>query len=109
MGSGFSATSRGRARPTPISLVVTEFAETGGRSPAPASREGPHLDRLADRIADARRPVERSHFVRRLDQVEAAQLLLRLGERPVGALRPAGSAADDLRLARFAEPRREDE
>src|SRR3954452_7132311 len=108
MGSGFSATSRGRARPTPISLVVTEFAETGGRSPAPASREGPHLDRLADRLADAgqpdaraplpdrmpdaRRPVECSHFVRRLDQVEAAQLLLRLGERPVGALRPAGSA-----------------
>src|SRR5688500_15132192 len=76
---------------------------------AAAPDERPDLDRLANRLADARRPLERGLDRGCLDQVEAPDVLLGFGEGPVGALRLARPAPDDPGLGRFAEPSREQE
>src|SRR5919112_2727795 len=75
---------------------------------AAAPDEWPDLDRLADRLADTRRPIERGLDRGCLDQVEAPDVLLGLGEGPVGALRLA-RPADDPGSGRLAEPGREQE
>src|SRR3954471_11043510 len=78
-------------------------------SAAAASGQRPDLDRLVDRLAHARRPLDRRVVRRRLDEVEPAKLLLRLREGTVGALRSTRTATNDPRLVRLAQPRREDE
>src|SRR3954470_12559901 len=82
---------------------------SGEPSPAATTGQRPHLDGLTDRVTDAGRPFDRRVDVRGLDQVEATQVLLGLGEWSVGALGPTRSAANHLRLGWLTETRGEDE
>src|SRR6188768_2178968 len=75
---------RGGARPA-ASGVAARTLFAGVRTLAERS----DLDRAACGRRAARRPFDRVVEVRRVDQVVASELLLGLGERPVGGDRPA--------------------
>src|SRR5437879_13408616 len=66
--------------------------------------EPPDLDRHPNGITRPGCPVQRSLKIRRLDDVEAANLLLDLHERAVGHADLAISWPDDFRRGRLIEP-----
>src|SRR5687768_4549625 len=82
-----------KIRPTCAAWMRVASATTAGL--VGEAREGPHLDRPADRVAHLRGPAERRVEVVGIDHVEAGEVLLRLDERPVRRQRLAAGDPDD--------------
>src|SRR3712207_3464104 len=72
-----------------------------GRAESPGCsrrQRATHLDDEAGALRDLLRPLQRVVEVGAVDEVEAAELLLRVGERAVGQERPAAASPNDLCL-----------